>query len=121
MARLSALFDEGKSVLLRRLGRGDKLWVLADEVSKRITSATGIVPGEMGEDLHIAGVELAALIPGTLLKSGEAVLQVSEKAIHSVPQEEYPALYEILKESPGLLLKCIEPAALSAGDVVSIE
>jgi MOSC domain-containing protein YiiM len=106
----------------RHAGRGPRQLSLLDSaVLDALGSAGGTVgPGELGENLLVEGVPLDELRPGTKLRVGSAIVEITEvrplcRSVHEVD----PRALKVMVDRPGRMARVIRSGVVRPGDPVA--
>ncbi len=94
----------------------------ADKIEAFNQKGAGVVPGAFGENLVVEGFDFRALPVGTLLRCGEALLEMTQigKECHS-HCEIYKKMGDCIMPREGVFARVLEPGVIAVGDEMTIE
>ncbi len=94
----------------------------ADKIAAFNQKGAGVVPGAFGENLVVEGFDFRALPVGTLLRCGEALLEMTQigKECHS-HCEIYKKMGDCIMPREGVFARVLEPGVIAVGDEMTIE
>lgn len=81
----------------------------------------GIQPGDVRENVTVAGLALTPLAPSTRLAAGEAVLEVIELCAPCSRMDEVrPGLQDELRDRRGILARVVQGGSIRVGDPIAV-
>lgn len=81
----------------------------------------GLAPGALKENITTAGVHLAALAPGSRLRVGEALLEVTKECTPCSEMDKLrPGLQNELQGRRGMLARVVEGGLIRVGDTLTL-
>jgi MOSC domain-containing protein YiiM len=88
---------------------------------REVLEELGLAPGQIKENVTLGGVGVNALEPGTRLRIGDAVLELTKECAPCTRMEEIrPGLQERLRGRRGVLARVVEPGTARIGDPVHV-
>jgi hypothetical protein len=101
------------------LGRSSGQVLLVDQAT---LAEFDLLPGQTRENLVLAGLNLAALEAGTVLRVGEAALEVSGAGTACALMDSIrPGLRDAIRGRRGLLARVRQGGNIRVGDLVTVE
>ena len=94
----------------------------SDKIDAFNEKGAGVIPGAFGENLVVEGFDFRALPVGTLLRCGEALLEMTQigKECHS-HCEIYKKMGDCIMPREGVFARVLEPGTITVGDEMVIE
>ena len=94
----------------------------ADKIAAFNEKGAGVIPGAFGENLVVEGFDFRALPVGTLLRSGDVLLEMTQigKECHS-HCEIYKKMGDCIMPREGVFARVLEPGEIKVGDEMVIE
>jgi len=81
----------------------------------------GVAPGALKENITTAGVDVPGLAPGTRLRLGKTVLEITKLCTPcAFVDRVQPGLREKLEARRGMLARVLEGGAIRVGDAIEI-
>ncbi|MGH9788328.1 MAG: MOSC domain-containing protein [Candidatus Acidiferrales bacterium] len=81
----------------------------------------GVAPGALKENITTAGLDVPGLAPGTRLRLGEAVLEITKLCTPcAFVDKVQPGLREKLQVRRGMLARVLEGGAIQVGDAIEV-
>ena len=92
-----------------------------DKVQKFNEQGAGVGHGDFGENLVVEGIDFRALPPGTQLKCGDCILEITQigKECHTHCQI-YHKMGDCIMPREGVFAKVVQNGTISVGDVMEI-
>jgi molybdopterin adenylyltransferase len=119
----SGFFERGLGLVGDAHARTEKqVSILAKEKVDQLAEKTGISfpPGAFAENLLIEGIDQAGLIPGKLLKVGQAVLQVEKIGKKANIAHSYHYHGHSLLPRFGIFARVLESGLVKNGDEIEL-
>ena len=93
----------------------------ADKIAAFNERGAGVEPGAFGENIVVEGLDFRTLPVGTLLRCGEALLELTQigKACHS-HCEIYRRMGECIMPREGVFTRVLHGGTISVGDTLEI-
>jgi MOSC domain-containing protein YiiM len=81
----------------------------------------GVVPGALKENITTIGLDVPGLAPGTRLRMGEALLEITKLCTPcEFVDRVQPGLRERLQTRRGMLARVLEGGAIRVGDAIQV-